>query len=292
MSLISELASVIFLAGPPGVGKSTLGRRVCAELGLRFLDVGEQARHTQRTPRQALEQVLAEPAADVVELAWDLQLDNTVLKACRRAGTLLALWAHPLEMQARTGRGESLFTPSGRLTTQGGFGRRGTSCLEYRRLDRGCEVVLDLVGLDVDDAAADLRELIVELRQTSAASPAAQEGLEGWGRMWQSELGAKPDAAAVLVDAMARFLQELDGQGTSPRTIRGICDDLQAIGFLTFRYDSPKAAAVLDSVSADIHNYQRKFTDAPNIVARYERTVARFQRFLQEHGLIEPDEAD
>ena len=65
---MAQQPSVIFLARPPGVGKSTLGRRVCAELGLRFLDLGEQARQSQRTPRQTLEQVLAGPTADVVQL--------------------------------------------------------------------------------------------------------------------------------------------------------------------------------------------------------------------------------
>jgi hypothetical protein len=267
--------SVIFLAGPPGAGKSTLGRRVCAELGLRFVDLGERARQAEISPGQALEQVLAEPAADVVELPWELQLEGKALKACRRAGTLTALWAHPLDMQARSGRGEPLFTPA-----------------VGRRLNRACEVMLNLVGLGVDEAAEELRELIVELRQAPSGSPAAQEGLEEWGETWKSEHRAAPGAVAVLLDAMARFLQELDRQGTSPRTIRGDCDDLQALGYLTFNYDSPKPAEVLESLSADTYNYGRKFSDAPNMVARYERTVARFRRFLAAQGLVEPDEEE
>ncbi len=33
--------SVVFLAGPHGSGKTTLGSRACAALGLRFLDLSE-----------------------------------------------------------------------------------------------------------------------------------------------------------------------------------------------------------------------------------------------------------
>ncbi len=247
--------SVIFLAGPPGVGKSTLGRRVGAELGLRFLDLGEHARQAGITPREALDRVLAEPAAELVELPWEVQLDGDALKACRRAGRLAALWAHPLEMQVRSGRDEPLFTPGRPLTTLGGFGRTGTSCLEYRRLDRACEVVLDLVDVGIDEAAKELSKLIVALRRTPSGSPAAQEGLLEWGRMWRSEQGAAADAVAVLLDAMARFLQELDRQGASPRTIGGVCDDLQAVGYLTFCYQSPKAAEVLEWLTADAYEY-------------------------------------
>jgi hypothetical protein len=286
-------ASVIFLAGPPGAGKSILGQRVCAELGLRFVDLGERAARGTIAPRQALDQVLAEQSADVVELCWEFQLDRGALKTCRRAGTLAALWAHPQDMQARSGRVEPLFTPAiGRLSTHSGFGRLGTSCLEYRRLNRACEVVLDLVGLGEDEAAQELRELIVELRHRSSDAPAAAQRLEQWGRYWIDEFHAIPGAADVLLDAMARYLQHLERQGASPRTIMGICDDLQALGFLTFCYDTPKAANVLESLSADAYAYARKFTDSSSAVARYEKTVAKFRRFLAAQGLVEPDEEE
>ena len=35
----SSSPPIIFLLGPPGVGKSTLGSRACKELGLKFLDL-------------------------------------------------------------------------------------------------------------------------------------------------------------------------------------------------------------------------------------------------------------
>jgi hypothetical protein len=36
-----HLAPMVFLVGPPGSGKSVFGRRVCAELGLRFVDLAD-----------------------------------------------------------------------------------------------------------------------------------------------------------------------------------------------------------------------------------------------------------
>ena len=34
---------IVFLAGPPGSGKSSLGSRVCQELGLRFVSLPDMA---------------------------------------------------------------------------------------------------------------------------------------------------------------------------------------------------------------------------------------------------------
>ena len=39
LTRVSHDAQMVFLVGAPGSGKSALGRRVCAELGLRFVDL-------------------------------------------------------------------------------------------------------------------------------------------------------------------------------------------------------------------------------------------------------------
>ena len=71
----------------------------------------------------------------------------------------MALWAHPLDMQARSGHAESLFTPIKRLKTRGGFGRSGTACSQHRHLERTCEHVLLLVDLSEEVAAQATRSL-------------------------------------------------------------------------------------------------------------------------------------
>ena len=51
--------AVIFLLGPPGAGKSALGRRACTELGIEFLDLGAaMATPTVNDPRSDLDRVL------------------------------------------------------------------------------------------------------------------------------------------------------------------------------------------------------------------------------------------
>jgi hypothetical protein len=287
-----QQAAIVFLAGPPGAGKSTLGRRVSADLGLRFVDLGEQATGGEAA-MQALEHLLAARSADIVELPWELQLAGKTLKNCRRAGILVALWAHPLDMQSRSGRADPLFSP-GRagLTTHGGFGRLGVSCPEYRRLARACQVVLDLVELEENAAARALHELLVGLRVESSGSPAEQEGLDGWGRYWEKEYRANPRSLKVLLDAMALYLQQLKQHGVSPRTIRSTSDDLQALGMLTFGFCNPKPDQVLTSLWASTYDYGRKFSESPNLIARFERTAEKFERFLAERGLVQADDGE
>lgn len=55
----------IFLLGPPGAGKTTLGSWACKELDFEFLDLAE-------VDLERLSRVVGDTAADVVELPWEL----------------------------------------------------------------------------------------------------------------------------------------------------------------------------------------------------------------------------
>ena len=91
-------APMVFVVGPPGSGKSVLGQRVCAELELRFVDLADDGRI-----EAALQELVGDKGADVVALPWAPATDARWLELCRRSGETVALWAHPLDMQARSG---------------------------------------------------------------------------------------------------------------------------------------------------------------------------------------------
>lgn len=273
---------VVFLAGPHGSGKSTLGARACAALGLRFLDHAVAPVTEQRAQ---LDAAIAGRSADVIALPVELQEAPATFKLARREGVLVGLWSHPLEMQARSGRAEPLFTPSRALTTQGGFGREGTRCPEFRRLDRGCDLVLLLRGLTLDEAVEELAEALRESREEEH-EPGG--GLDAWVEGWRGDYSADPKATKVLAEAMGRYLDELEAKGASPRTISGVASDLQAAGMLVFSYEAPRGQRVLDcfgSVPCE-DEFQRKFSDAPNATRRYQRSLEGFARFLVEAGLL------
>ena len=291
----STAVPTVFLAGPPGSGKTSLGSRVCQTLGLTFLDLSAPA-PSAGDPQAGMAELAAAIAghtADVVALSWSLQGDSRALALARRSGELVLLWAHPLVMQARSGHAEPLFTPVARLRTHGGFGRHGTGCREFRRLERSCCETLLLVGASLEDASDALEDCIVALREDAALGPVGQERMDGWAGDWAADCGASPKAARLLVDAMARYTLHLRSEGTSPRTLSGVYSDLNAAGMLVFMYDAPKAGKVLSSFSSppcEIE-FSRKFSDSPGQTTRYRRTLEGFARFLRRSGLI-PDEGE
>jgi hypothetical protein len=270
---------IIFLLGPPGSGKTTLGRSACKELGLEFFDLAEP-------DLERLSRVADDDAADVVELPWKLQQERRALAVVRKSGASLALWAHPEDMQPRAGRDEPLFTPVPRLKIRGGFGRNGTGCREFRHLARACSDTLLLVNLPLEEAAEAVTDCIAEIREENNAPPAEREGLAGWVEDWHQQHSTSPRVAKVIVDAMARYLAHLRATGTSPRTLTGVCSDLNAAGHLVLMYDAPRSNRILEHFDGTPHSFEfeRKFTDRPALVARYHHNLDGFARFLRKCG--------
>lgn len=274
---------IIFLLGPPGAGKTTLGSRACKELGLAFLDLAE-------TDHERLCRVVCDTAADVIELPWALQHERRALGLVRRSGTPLVLWGHPEDMQARSGRNEPLFTPVRRLKIRGGFGRNGTGCREFRQLQRVYGKSLMLVHLALEEAAEVVTDCIAELRAESHTPPSEREGLAGWVEDWHQQHGASPRVTKVIVDAIAQHLAHLRATGASSRTLTGVCADLNAAGQLVVMYGILEASRIMEQFAAPPYRFEftRKFTDRPALVARYGRNLDGFARFLRERGEL-PD---
>jgi hypothetical protein len=292
---------MIFLAGPPGSGKTSLGSKVCQELNLKFLDLSHPGNLSgsldSDSEKEALEEAIADRLAEVVELSWRLQQDPAVCTLARRSGVFLLLWAHPLEMQARSGHSEPLFTPVRRLKTKGGFGRHGTGCREFRRMDRACDETLLLVNVPFDEASEYLKDYVISIRQESSEPPAIREGLMGWVKDWQYDCNANKQAAEIIVDAMARYTLYLKSQGAPSRKMSAVYDDLNAAGMLIMMYDAPKgrnAKKVLGNFYDPPWRYEfsRKFSDSPNAVTRYKRNLKGFSRFLQEMGMLPKEDED
>ena len=288
---------IIFLLGPPGVGKSTLGSRACKKLGLKFLDlasvpVAAPEDGDRRSDLERLSRAIAECAADVVELPWEIQQERQALALARKSGVPLLLWAHPEDMQSRSGRGEPLFTPVPRLKIRGGFGRNGTGCREFRRLDRSCGETLLLVDLPLEEAAEALRDCIVAIREENDASLAEREGLSGWEEDWRQDHSVSPRVAKVIIDAMARYLSHLRARGSSPRTLSSVRSDLNAAAHLVLMYDAPKGNRILERFDGPPWEFEfkRKFTDSPTLVARYRRSLEGFARFLRGCGELPKDD--
>lgn len=279
---------IIFLAGPPGAGKSSLGKKACRKLDLRFVDLSTPQINNQSflSQKELLTELINKRSVDVIALPWLLQQDKGVRKLVRRLGVLLLLWAHPLDLQPRSGHSEPFFTPSPRIKTKGGFGRNGTGCREFRTLDRAADEVLILVNSSFDEAVDELQGYIAGIRKKSLESPIIRTGLSDLADNWQQDYDISKNIADIIVDAMARYILYLRSEGKSPRTLSGIYSDLEAAGMLVLSYDYPtrkKAAEVLALFSDPpwTIEFKKKFSDSPNAVARYERNLKGFARFLK-----------
>jgi hypothetical protein len=283
---------MIFLAGPPGAGKSVLGSNVAAELNLRFLDFSCSDRPQAIAAEiQALDAAIRKRSADVIALSWGLQQHAEALRLTRCSGVLLLLWAHPLEMQARSCVANPLFTPVKDMQSRGGFGRTGTRCREFRRLNRACHVTLMLANAPLGEAAENLKQYVLWAGTQYSEPPAAREGLVNWAQAWQQDFGANRSAAEIIVDTMARYTLHLKSQGVSPRRLSEVYADLNAAGILVMKYDAPEgrnAERILSRFDGPpwLREYARQFSDSPCAIARYERNLVGFGQFLQESGLL------
>jgi adenylate kinase family enzyme len=88
-----EQMPLIFLAGPPGSGKSSLGKKACQKLELRFVDLSTPNIYNQSflSQKEILTEVINKQSADVVALPWSLQQDKGMQTLARRFGVLLLL---------------------------------------------------------------------------------------------------------------------------------------------------------------------------------------------------------
>jgi hypothetical protein len=268
---------VLFLLGPPGSGKTALGTAACARLGLRFVDAPDHAPSDARTVESAAMD------ADVVALPWELQSDAAIVRAARRLGTTVALWAHPETLQARA-RQPIAFTARRGLVTGGGFGRHGTSCLEYRRLERACDFMLDLEGLSEPEAVDELASTITEVRseqQPGARLDAIRADVE---EELHEEHGPRhASAVKTLAHAMARHLWAREAAGASPRSLHAVRSDLHAAAMLVLMYEPVNDERILDPFrhgAPYVYEFRRKFSDSPRLVARYEKSLRAFADFL------------
>lgn len=267
------MAAPIFLVGPPGVGKTTLGTRACAELGVPF------------APFETVESAvaLARERPCVLEVRWEDALAPRMLERLRKAGATIALWDLPARMQARASR-PYVLRGSTALVRPGTYGRRGTTCVEFRRLDRGCDHILLIDRLSLDEACEELR-LTIEDTWTDRSAEELEAWADDWVRLWCADTTVKRPVAQPLAAAMAEFLLASKRAGASTRALRALDSDLHVGGLLYF-YDGDRttAARALASFAAgtasDSTRFARKITDRPAAVARYERTLAAFAAFL------------
>jgi hypothetical protein len=282
---------IVFLLGPPSSGKSSLGKAACQAIGLRFLDLSTPA--VNRLPLESQKAVLTEALekkdAEVIALPWALQREVKLHTWLRRSGRLLALWAHPLEMQERSGRSQPLFTPSRRLKDRSGFGRGGTSCLEFRMLDRSVDAILKLVRTPFDEACHALRNSLERMRKKPSEPPIIQVGISFWVDDWSSDYSINKDVTYLIVDAMARYILHLRAEGKSSRIISEVLHDLQIAGLFLVKYEAPKQPKRLNlpklfAFPPNSIEFKRAFIDSSSAEDRYESNLKGFVDFLKENA--------
>ncbi|WP_045222985.1 AAA family ATPase [Desulfonatronum thioautotrophicum] len=279
---------IVFLLGPPGSGKSSLGKAACRAIGLRFLDLSTPAVNQLplETQQAILTEALEKEGADVIALPWTLQREVKSHAWLRRSGMLLALWAHPLEMQERSGSSQPLFTPSRRLKDRSGFGRGGTSCLEFRMLDRSVDATLKLVRIPFDKACHALRNSLERMRKKPAKPPILQFGLDDLVESWSKDYSVKKSTTHKIVDAMARYLVHLRAEGKSARKISEVIDDLEIAGLFLVQLEVPKVSkrlnlAKLFAFPPNTTDFKRAFIDSDIALDRYESNLKGFVDFLK-----------
>ncbi|GAB6059126.1 hypothetical protein [Desulfonatronum parangueonense] len=290
---------IVFLFGPPGSGKSSLGKTACGSIGLRFLDLSTPAvnRLPLETQQAILTEALEKEGGEVIALPWTLQRDVKLHAWLRRSGRLLALWAHPLEMQERSGRSQPLFTPSRRLKDRSGFGRGGTSCLEFRMLDRSVDAILKLVRTPFDEACHALRNSLERMRKKPAEPPVIQVGISFWVDNWSSDYSINKDVTYLIVDAMARYILHLRAEGKSTRVISEVLSDLQIAGLFLVKYEAPKQSKHLNlpklfAFPPNTIEFKRTFNDSPSALDRYESNLKGFVDFLKENARMAAEQDD
>ena len=143
-----------------------------------------------------------------------------------------------------------------------------------------------LVGRSFDEAVRDLEHRIAAIREESTESPAIRAGLRYWAEDWPQSYDIEKDIVEIIVDAMACYVLHLRSEGKSRRTLSGVYSDLQAAGLLVLMYDYPKRKKKLEILELFSDppwpiEFRRKFSDSPNAIARYERNLKSFARFLE-----------
>jgi hypothetical protein len=281
----------IFLLGPPGSGKSSLGEAACRALGLQFLDLSTPAVNglTFESQKVRLFEALEKNHAEVIALPWTLQRNTKLHTWLRRSGKLLALWAHPLEMQKRSGCSQPLFTQYQKIKTRQGFGDRGTRCLEFRMLNRSVDWVEMLEQTPFDEAVSKLLSRLERMRNKSAEAPIIQLGLSDWVEDWSSDYAINRDVTYLIVNAMAHYILHLRAEGKSSRKRTEVLADLQMAGILVLKYEAPRKTKrfnLLDLFSFPPHTikFERVFTDSPSALKRYESNLTGFANFLKSNA--------
>ena len=87
-----EQIPIIFLAGPPGSGKTTLGAKTCQNLELQFIDfstpeINEKLLSSQK---EILTEAINNESAEVIALPWSLQEDRSIQKLNQAFGSAVA----------------------------------------------------------------------------------------------------------------------------------------------------------------------------------------------------------